>query len=62
VKKSGEFQGDDALRKRWDEHEIDNVMKVSGLRTKFMSRAMEDEAFRTKLDSLVNEYQLLFKV
>ncbi|HEY0080995.1 MAG TPA: hypothetical protein VGB73_20490 [Pyrinomonadaceae bacterium] len=62
VKKSSEFERDDALRKRMLESEITNGARVSALQTRHIRRSMDDEAFKAKLERLVNEYQLMFKV
>ncbi len=62
VKKSKEFEHDDELRRRMLESEITNGARVSGLQTRYIRRSMDDEAFKAKLERLVNEYQLMFKV
>jgi hypothetical protein len=62
VKKSSEFERDDKLRRRMLESEITNGARVSGLQTRHIRRSMQDEAFKAKLERLVNEYQLMFKV
>jgi hypothetical protein len=62
VKRAGESRNDDEIRKKVMVREIDNGTKVSGLQTKFISRSMEDAAFKEKLDKLVDDYQLMFKV
>lgn len=62
VKRAGESKDDDEIRKKVMVREIDNGTKVSGLQTKFISRSMNDAAFKEKLDKLVNEYQLMFKL
>jgi hypothetical protein len=62
VKKSSEFERNDELRRRMLESEITNGARVSGLQTRHIRRSMDDEAFKAKLERLVNEYQLMFKV
>ena len=62
VKKSGEFEQNEELRRRMLESEISNGAKVSGLQTRYIRRSMDDEAFKEKLERLVNDYQLMFKV
>ena len=61
VRRSGEYGRGGAERERWEERESENVFRVSGLRTKYMTRAMEDAAFRSELDALVADYQKLFE-
>ncbi|HVF54721.1 MAG TPA: hypothetical protein VM934_01145 [Pyrinomonadaceae bacterium] len=61
VKRSRKFRESDDVRKRALESEVDNVMRVSGVRTKHMGDAMNDPAFGAKLDRLINDYQELFK-
>ena len=61
VKKSRSFRENDETRKRVLESEVENVLKVASLRTKFMGEAMSNQPFREELDALVNDYQNLFK-
>jgi hypothetical protein len=42
------------------ENEVDNTARLSGLRTKYLER-MNDDAFKAKLDRLVEDYQELFR-
>lgn len=62
VKRAGAYQNDDETRTKVMVREIDNGTKVSGLQTKFISRSMSDTEFKAKLDKLVDDYQLMFKV
>ncbi len=62
VKRAGAYQSDDGVRKQVMVREIDNGTKVSGLQTKFISLSMNDAEFKAKLDKLVDDYQLMFKV
>jgi hypothetical protein len=61
LKKSRSFREDDGTRKRVLESEVENVLKVAGLRTRFMGEAMSNQTFREELDALVTDYQDLFK-
>jgi hypothetical protein len=61
VKKSRSFSENDETRKRVLQSEVENVLKVAGLRTRFMGEAMSNQPFRDELDALVNDYQSLFK-
>ncbi|MCA1593804.1 MAG: hypothetical protein LC754_14370 [Acidobacteria bacterium] len=60
VKKSERFQQDNELRRHALESEIDNVMRVQGLRTRYLNEAGNAE-FRERLDRLINDYQELFR-
>ncbi len=60
VKHGQKFAQDNELRRRALESEIDNVMRVQGLRTKHLEEA-SNAAFRERLDKLINDYQDLFK-
>ncbi|MGB8509228.1 MAG: hypothetical protein WCD76_12645 [Pyrinomonadaceae bacterium] len=60
VKSSRRFQQDNELRRHALESEIDNVIRVQGLRTKYLNETGNPE-FRTRLDKLINDYQDLFK-
>lgn len=62
VKRADEYRTDDAVRKKVMVSEVDNGTKVSGLQTRFISRSMSDAEFKAKLDKLVDDYQLMFKV
>jgi hypothetical protein len=61
VKRSRKFRDSEDVRKRALESEVDNVMRVSGIRTKYMGETMNDATFGTRLDRLINDYQELFK-
>lgn len=61
LKKSRSFRESDETRKRVLESEVENVLKVASLRTKFMGETMNNPAFREQLDALVNDYQTMFK-
>ena len=61
LKQSRSFRESDETRKRVLEKEVDGVLKVASLRTKFMGETMNNPAFREQLDVLVNDYQTLFK-
>lgn len=61
VRRSAEYARGGAERERWDERESENVFRVSGLRAKYVTRAMEDAALRSELDGLVADYQKLFE-
>ena len=61
VRRSEEYARGGAERERWDERESENVFRVSGLRTKYVTRAMGDAALRSELDALVADFQKLFE-
>lgn len=61
AKKSEQYRRDGALRAKFLESETDNVVvRVAGLRTRHMGRAMSDRAFQSKLDKLVTDYGSIY--
>ena len=61
VRRSRKFRESEDVRKRALESEVDNVMRVSGIRTRYLGEAMNDAAFGARVDRLVDGYQELFR-
>lgn len=61
ARKGREFQAGGDARGKMMQSEVESVTRVSGLRTRHISRAMSDPDFKAKLDRLVGDYQELFK-
>lgn len=55
------FQVSEDTQKKMTEQLTDNVMSVSQLQIKYISQAMRDPAFKSKLSKLITDYQNLIK-
>jgi hypothetical protein len=55
------FQLSEETQKKMTEQLTDNVMSVSQLQIKYISQAMRDPAFKSKLSKLITDYQNLIK-
>jgi hypothetical protein len=60
-KTSPQFQRDAEARRKWLEAEVDNTDRVSRLQVKYMDAKMRDPDFKSRLDKLVEDYNLMFK-
>jgi hypothetical protein len=62
IKGARGFQVSDDTKKKMEESLKNNFESVVGLQVKYMSKAMSDTAFKSKLDKLVKDYQALYQV
>ncbi len=51
-----------ATRARKMESLTDDLMSVNGLQIRFMTNAMNDDAFKSRLEKLLNDYRALIEV
>lgn len=61
LRESEEFRDDAEVRGRLLAVEVENVNRISNLRTQYMSEAMSDPAFSQRLDALIRDYETLFR-
>ncbi len=62
LRKINDAQLSEAMRGRKMEGLTDDLMSVNGLQIKFMTKAMNDPAFKSKLEKLLNDYRALVDV
>jgi hypothetical protein len=62
IKSARGFQVSDDTKKKMEESLKNNFQSVVGLQVKYMSKTMSDNAFKSKLDKLVKDYQALYQV
>ena len=62
IKSARGFQVSDDTKKKMEESLKNNFESVVGLQVKYMSKTMSDNAFKSKLDKLVKDYQALYQV
>lgn len=61
MRESEEYRTNADMRGRLLTAEVENVNRISNLRTQYMSEAMSDPAFSRRLDALIRDYETLFR-
>ncbi len=60
LKRLRESQVSDTTKRKITSSLVDDASKVGNLEIKYVSRSMNDPAFKARLDKLVKDYQALF--